>query len=380
MELIKSFLWLSFYQSVIVALALFFIKGKIIANRFLALHTLCWGMMCFYRLTPFLPKEFFAQYHYTLKFNFVLEVMMFVFVYLYVKYLSADTRKFNYSDLLHFIPALGAFIFWLTFIVKPVDEKLLIFHTHGYFRVMELLLFSISVVQGVVYFILSAKYVKKYHRALQENYSNTSAKKLYWMQMLIGIVPVMIIMGTVGGMLGHSLSSRYIFNVMYIVIGFSIYLTSFFMLTRHSLFVLPDELSLAPLSAHAVENSVSSLQDQAYLMQLKIDLEKVMTDEKLYLYPDITINTVSQRLNASRQQVSDVLHSMLDTNFFDYINRYRVEEAKRKIKDDSSNLYSLNALGIDAGFNSKASFYRNFKKWENMTPAEYKQLITTVNN
>ena len=65
--------------------------------------------------------------------------------------------------------------------------------------------------------------------------------------------------------------------------------------------------------------------------------------------------------------INDNLHK----NFTDYINEYRIEEAKQLIQDNS--LYTIEAIGNQSGFNSKSAFYKAFKKITNTTPAKFKK-------
>jgi AraC-like DNA-binding protein len=151
------------------------------------------------------------------------------------------------------------------------------------------------------------------------------------------------------------------------------------------LFLESNELEYADENATIKENKNLSNNDALNISNTQMDpeysqiiiqkLQNVMSQEKLYLFHDLNLDTVAQRISVPRHHISNVLNKSLNTNFFDYINKFRVEEAKRKIKDETLKNYTLIALGSDAGFNSKASFYRNFKRYENMTPLEYKQLI-----
>ena len=59
-------------------------------------------------------------------------------------------------------------------------------------------------------------------------------------------------------------------------------------------------------------------------------------------------------------------------NFYEFVNIHRVEEVKALMKDPENRGQKNYELAYDAGFNSKASFYRIFKQFTNQTPSEYR--------
>jgi YesN/AraC family two-component response regulator len=76
-------------------------------------------------------------------------------------------------------------------------------------------------------------------------------------------------------------------------------------------------------------------------------------------------------LDLKASTISQLVNQNTDYNFNDYINSYRVEETKKMLSDPEYSNYTIVAIGLEAGFNSKASFYRAFRKFEEMTPSEY---------
>lgn len=64
---------------------------------------------------------------------------------------------------------------------------------------------------------------------------------------------------------------------------------------------------------------------------------------------------------------------MENKNFFDYINSYRIENAKRLLKSGKFNTLSVEGIGYDCGFNTKATFYATFKKTTGFSPAEFRK-------
>ena len=67
------------------------------------------------------------------------------------------------------------------------------------------------------------------------------------------------------------------------------------------------------------------------------------------------------------------MNTYAGSNFSDYINSYRVEEAKKLLADTTFDNYTIVAVGLECGFNSKSTFYNAFKKFTGVTPTVYKK-------
>jgi AraC-like DNA-binding protein len=102
-----------------------------------------------------------------------------------------------------------------------------------------------------------------------------------------------------------------------------------------------------------------------------------LEEQKPYLDPTLNLTKLSNILDACSHNISLTINTKFDKNFFSLINYYRVEEAKSLLKKMDSNNFTIEAIGLESGFNSKTAFYRAFKKDTNMTPSEYLQ---TLNN
>ncbi len=103
-------------------------------------------------------------------------------------------------------------------------------------------------------------------------------------------------------------------------------------------------------------------------------IEKLMMVEKPYLNSDLTISKLAVLLGETPQKVSKAIKVNTDYTFYAFINRYRVEEAKNLLKDPNYNSYSIVSIGLESGFNSKATFNRVFKNETGMTPSNYSEL------
>jgi AraC-like DNA-binding protein len=104
-------------------------------------------------------------------------------------------------------------------------------------------------------------------------------------------------------------------------------------------------------------------------------LEKLIVDDRMFLDPNLTLDKVADMLNVSKSHLSRIINSELGTGFPDYINGLRVQEAKRYLTNPDFANYTLVAIGLEAGFNSKTTFNSAFKKITGTTPSEFKSNV-----
>jgi len=102
-------------------------------------------------------------------------------------------------------------------------------------------------------------------------------------------------------------------------------------------------------------------------------LKAYMKKEKAYLNSELRIQDVAMELNMSLHTLSHVLNTCLNQNFYDFVNQYRLEDAKTMLMDKQFDNYSILGIAYECGFNSKASFNRIFKKHTGITPSSYKK-------
>jgi AraC-like DNA-binding protein len=99
-----------------------------------------------------------------------------------------------------------------------------------------------------------------------------------------------------------------------------------------------------------------------------------MNTEKPYLDGDITLQKLAKALAISPHHLSQTINERLNQNFIDFINTYRIEEAKRMLLDPAKKHYSILAVSEEVGFNSKSAFNNAFKKQVNMAPSEFRKI------
>ena len=113
-------------------------------------------------------------------------------------------------------------------------------------------------------------------------------------------------------------------------------------------------------------SSVSSEQYQGILKKLN----EVMRKDKPFLKPDFSLPDLAQLLGTSAHTLSQVINDGLGKNFFEMTAEYRVEEAKRLLKEQPN--VKVEEIAEQVGYNSKSSLNNSFKKITGMTPSEFR--------
>ncbi|WP_299291172.1 helix-turn-helix domain-containing protein [uncultured Mucilaginibacter sp.] len=106
-------------------------------------------------------------------------------------------------------------------------------------------------------------------------------------------------------------------------------------------------------------------------------LNHLMQNEKLYLNPLLKLEAIASKLGIPERLISNLLNQHLDINFNDFVNGYRIEEAKKKLSDPAHSAFTISAIAFDCGFNSLATFQRAFKQFAGITPSQYQNNLKT---
>lgn len=104
---------------------------------------------------------------------------------------------------------------------------------------------------------------------------------------------------------------------------------------------------------------------------LKEKLEEIIETERPYLNCDLRLIHLAQMLEIPRHHASQVINEHFNTNFFDFINSYRVKESEQLLQLEAQH-YTMESIAYQSGFNNKVSFYKAFKKFNGVTPTAYR--------
>ena len=100
-------------------------------------------------------------------------------------------------------------------------------------------------------------------------------------------------------------------------------------------------------------------------------LKELVGEEALFLDPNLTLKSVADRLGTNTKYLSQVVNRYAGCNFQYFINKYRIEEAKKKIISEEYKNLTLYGIGLQCGFKNKSTFYKVFKELTELTPKDY---------
>ncbi len=113
--------------------------------------------------------------------------------------------------------------------------------------------------------------------------------------------------------------------------------------------------------------------NEEQLESYKMELTGLMENEQAYLNPSLTLPKLSSMVRCPINHLSQVINAGFGMSFFDYLNSYRIDEAKRLLTDNTDPQPAILTVAFEVGFNSNSAFYSAFKRSCGQTPAYFRQ-------
>lgn len=107
-------------------------------------------------------------------------------------------------------------------------------------------------------------------------------------------------------------------------------------------------------------------------------LINLMEADNIYLNPQLKLDLLAKKMSLSEKVVSNLLNQHLKKNFNDFVNEYRIEEAKKRLTEPAASKFTIAAIAYDCGFNSLATFQRCFKQFTGITPSQYQNGLRPI--
>ncbi|SFR33995.1 AraC-type DNA-binding protein [Robiginitalea myxolifaciens] len=122
------------------------------------------------------------------------------------------------------------------------------------------------------------------------------------------------------------------------------------------------------------EKYKSSSLTEEKMNKLYHQIKKLIEDEQWFLKPQLRIDDLAKELQVTINQVSQTINSKAEKSFYDFVNSYRVAYLKNELIKSENQQYTILALGLESGFNSKSSLNRIFKESTGLTPLQFQRI------
>ncbi len=223
--------------------------------------------------------------------------------------------------------------------------------------------------------------LREYRRNIKENYSYIDPISLRWLSRFSWIyLSITFISLTV-----FVISNLHIFPIdiqtAYSIVSACAVLTIFYLsfhgirqysVTEYYTKLQPVEENTFEIPESKEKYKASSLTGRE-LESIYNQLLKLFEDKAVYCEPKLQLQDVADALSVTSHTLSQTINTLAGQPFYDFVNGYRVTKLQRLLEDPAKKRFTILALGMDSGFNSKASLNRVFKEHTGLSPSEYQR-------
>lgn len=378
-------------------LLLFSKKDKILADKFLLawLIIICCHLLLFVVATSIPGNKYIDVFAIAPLFPLLHGPMLYLYSAALTNMLPENKKIWT----LHFIPFIVVLIIISPFLILSPEEKIAIIDSGGKGFEIQIRINNYStLISGIVYVIWLFVILNKHKQNIANQFSYEEKIKLNWLRYLIyglGIIWIIIIAQKIN----ETSYDNLIFGfavVLVIIIGYfgikqgRIYSNTICQQLNNNLEI---RLNLEKIENNTTNSEISEIRlDQSLdkkgqnlvkkkyansglteiTSQIQYEkLNELMQIEKFYTEPELTLSALAEKLDIYPNHLSQIINEKEGKNFYDYINKLRVEEFIRQVLLPENSKFTMMSIALDCGFNSKSSFNKNFKKVTGQSPTEY---------
>ena len=305
----------------------------------------------------------------------------------YVKALTMSSQVVSIRKMLvHGMPFVMAILIKVTnHYISPVWKEGMGISVSQVDQYVCVVLTLVSRLHAIVYIGIIIQLIRKYHKKLPQNTSAPASYSLQWLRNLsllmliifcISIIDVVIDLRTYGQLQQQVFLLRFFLVVVFI--GGLLYKGLQQSLLIESSVKVNSQGAKTPKVTPEKPRYESSTLSKTDIERYLIKLQKYMAEEKPYLEFSLNREQLAEQVQLPPRELSQIINSQLNQNFYEFVNRYRVEAAKQILSDPTKKDVRANELMFDVGFNSKSTFHYTFKKFTGLTPSQFrKQALST---
>ena len=170
----------------------------------------------------------------------------------------------------------------------------------------------------------------------------------------------------------QSMNNNLLVDTVYCFFVIAVVLLVVMKLNRQKVFTLSTTEDENVTENQEIGAQVPVSNPQYHKVLINNNLESVIVENRYYQDNTLTLQKLAQLLGTNRQYLSNYINQEKHVSFYDYINDFRLEEAKRLLESkDEGNKHSVEEISLMSGFNSYITFLRSFKKKYGQTPLQY---------
>lgn len=285
------------------------------------------------------------------------------FLYLSIQYFTSFSKKNHPKDILHFLPFICFLIFRIPFFVTGKNIEF----DEEERKIVFFVLRNTLPLQIVVYWVLSFATLQRHLKNIKQFSSSIEKNDLLWLKYFLLILLVIVFAWF--NLLFFDL--KRLIDLTPFLYLLSIFFLAYFSLQQREIFDLsPRELKeLTFLKVDKNENSKRV--SDTRMAELNEKLKKLIKSEKIYLENDLSLPKLAKKLEATGNETSFLINELYQENFYNFINKHRIEEAKMLLLSEKYSQLNILGIAYESGFNSKTTFNTTFKKYVGMSPTEF---------
>ncbi len=275
-------------------------------------------------------------------------------------------KAFSKQDLVHYLPALVYVIFVAVYFVIPSNELLVSRDKTGELMRVIYACHAVGLVVNIFYWMKGWQLLKTFETDVQNELSYEPQTNFLRIFLVITGICLLVWTGLLlTSFLGFDMLERnarpYIWLLLVLIILF---------ITYYGM-IAPQVLQLLPVGRTEVKKYTQSKLSASDLDRLKEQLGSLMLEKKPYLNSKLLKAELAEMLGVNDPELARLLNENIGMNFFEYVNYYRIKEFVALAKTDKAQQLTFFGLAQEAGFHSKTTFNKSFKKLMGTSPSAY---------
>ena len=289
-------------------------------------------------------------------------------LWFYTQELTGQKVRISSNIIFHFLPFLLIIILSLSLRSVNSENPLIQFLDH-HNKLIHIVFWIIVVVQFSGYlYVIRRKWIV-YRELIRNEVSNKENVDISWISFIM-VVFLLINLFFLFNLFVviHFKNNAWLAKTTALIFSLSVFALGYKGILQKEIFKNDAGLIPRPVNG-ALSQTVTSKPDQELIKRLLDHMQ----EKKSYLDPELTLSQLAKDLDIGRSQLSQLINDGIGDNFYDFINKYRVEQVKQLMTDPRVKHFSMLGIALEAGFKSKSTFNLIFKRFTGLTPTEYRK-------